>query len=106
MGRNNQTGSPPNGSSAGPAPTGSTEQAQGIPEAGGWHQGRLAEVRIRTGLKGKENPVRRQGGQRVLQAESARPAKEQKRHGLGTPGNEAKVSVIDRPKKGDRKSVV
>lgn len=57
-------------------------------------------MRIRTGLKGKENPVRRQGGQRVLQAESARPAKEQKRHGLGTPGNEAKVSVIDRPKKG------
>lgn len=57
-------------------------------------------MRIRTGLKGKENPVRRQGGQRVLQAEGARPAKEQKRHGLGTPGNEAKVNVIDRPKTG------
>lgn len=33
----------------------------------------------------------------MLQAEGARPAKEQKRHGLGTPGDEARVSVTDRP---------
>lgn len=48
-------------------------------------------MRLRIGLKGKEKPVWRQGGQRVLQAEGARPAKEQKQHGLGTPGNEARV---------------
>lgn len=57
-------------------------------------------MRLRTGLNGKEKPVRRLGGQRVLQTEGARPAKEQKQHGLGTPGNEAKVSVTDRSKTG------
>lgn len=76
-------------------------QPHRIPEAGGWGQGRPpGGVKLRTGLKGKEKPVRQQRGQRVLQAAGARPAKEQKQHGLGTPGNEAKVSVTDRPKTG------